>query len=109
MTRALWVTTEPPDRNLGGGSIREAYLLEALANAVETHLLLAGTLHDERTRSVLSGVTEIDLSARRPPSTRARRRVDDLRRVLVERQPADVLENRPRRAEHERVSPARAV
>ena len=44
MTRALWVTAEPPDRNLTGGSIREAYLLEALGREVETHLLLAGTL-----------------------------------------------------------------
>ena len=65
MTRVLWVTTEPPDRNLGGGSIREAYLLEALARKVETHLLLAGTLEDEQTRAVLASVTEIDVPARR--------------------------------------------
>ena len=94
--RALWVTTEPPDRDLGGGSIREAYLLEALASTVETHLLLAGRLQDDRTRSALTGITEIDLPARRPPSTRARRRLDDLRRVLVERQPADVIDNQKR-------------
>jgi polysaccharide biosynthesis protein PslH len=94
--RALWVTTEPPDRNLGGGSIREAHLLEALANAVDTHLLFAGRLEDERTRAALAGITEVDLPARPPPSTRTRRRLDDLRRVLVERQPADVVENRPR-------------
>jgi glycosyltransferase involved in cell wall biosynthesis len=90
------VTTEPPDRNLGGGSIREAHLLEALANAVDTHLLFAGRLEDERTRAALAGITEVDLPARPPPSTRTRRRLDDLRRVLVERQPADVVENRPR-------------
>ena len=96
MTRALWVTTEPPDRNLGGGSIREAYLLEALAKKAETHLLLAGTLEDTQTRAVLAGVTEVDVPARRPPVTRAQRRLDDLRRVLVERQPAAVVENRPR-------------
>ena len=94
--RALWVTAEPPDRNLGGGSIRQAYLLEALANEVETHLLLAGTLHDERTRSAVAGVAEVDVAGRPPPATRTRRRIDDLRRVLVEREPADVIDNRAR-------------
>ncbi|MBV8305569.1 MAG: glycosyltransferase [Acidimicrobiia bacterium] len=96
MTRALWVTAEPPDRSLGGGSIREAYLLEALAKEVETHLLLAGALHDQQTRAVLAGVTELDVPTRRPPATRAQRRADDLRRALVDRVPADVIENRPR-------------
>jgi len=95
MTRALWVTAEPPDRNLGGGSIREAHLLEALANEVDTHLLLAGELHDDRTRAALAGVTEVDVARRSPPTTPVRRRLDDARRVLVDRQPADVIENRP--------------
>ncbi|MBV8160717.1 MAG: glycosyltransferase [Acidimicrobiia bacterium] len=94
--RALWVTAEPPDRNLGGGSIREAYLLEALATEVETHLLLAGTLHDAETRAALAGVIEVDVGGRPPPTGPTRRRFDDLRRVLVEREPADVIENRPR-------------
>jgi glycosyltransferase involved in cell wall biosynthesis len=96
MTRALWVTTEPPDRNLGGGSIREAYLLEALAKEVETHLLLAGSLHDEQTRAVLAGVTEIEVGGNSSPVAPMRRRVDDLRRVLIERQPFEAIENRPR-------------
>jgi len=96
LTRALWITAEPPDRNLGGGSIREAYLLEALGTEVETHLLLAGTLQDERTRAVLAGITEVDVPAPPPPASRTRLRVDDLRRVLVDRQPAAVIENRPR-------------
>ena len=96
MTRALWVTAEPPDRNLGGGSIREAYLLETLAREVETHLLLVGTLHDELTRAALAGVAEVDVPAHPPAGSRTRRRLDDLSRVLVYRQPADVIENRPR-------------
>ncbi len=96
MTRALWVTTEPPDRNLGGGSIREAYLVEALAREVDTELLLAGRLHDERTRAALAGITEIDAPLPPPPGHRTRRRAEDLRRVLVEREPAAVVENRPR-------------
>ncbi|MBV8982403.1 MAG: glycosyltransferase [Acidimicrobiia bacterium] len=93
MTRALWVTTEPPDRNLGGGSIREAYLLEALAHAADTHLLLVGRLDDQQTRAALSAITELDVPGRPAPPTRRARRVDDLRRVLVERRPAAVVEN----------------
>jgi glycosyltransferase involved in cell wall biosynthesis len=81
---------------LGGGSIREAYLLEALAQEVETHLLLAGTLEDQRTRSVLAGVTEVDIATRPLPRGRGGRRIDDLRRVLLDHEPADVIENRPR-------------
>jgi glycosyltransferase involved in cell wall biosynthesis len=96
VTRALWVTTEPPDRNLGGGSIREAYLLEALGIAVETHLLLVGKLEDQRTRSALAGVTELALPVAQPAAVGARRRLSDLRRVLVEREPAAVVENRRR-------------
>lgn len=94
--RALWVTTEPPDRTLGGGSIREAHLLEALARKVETHLLLVGRLEDAQTRDVLAGVTELDLPDYRPPKTRRGRRAVDLRRVLVDRAPAAVVENRER-------------
>ena len=96
MTRVLWITTEPPDRDQGGGSIREAHLLEALARNAETHLLLAGTLADAQTRAVLAGVTEVDAPPRRPRSTRTARRLDDLRRVLWERTPAEVIENRLR-------------
>src|SRR3954466_654367 len=88
VTRALWVTAEPPDRNLGGGSIREAYLLEALARRVETELLLVGHLDDDVTRSVLAKVTEIDARTTRRPVTRRERRLDDVRRVGWHRVPA---------------------
>lgn len=94
--KALWISAEPPDRNLGGGSIREAYLLEALGRAVDTQLLLAGRLDDQRTRAALAAVTEVDTPGRPPPATRASRRFDDLRRVLIDRQPAAVVENRGR-------------
>jgi glycosyltransferase involved in cell wall biosynthesis len=89
------VTVESPDRNLGGGSIREAYLLEALARKVETHLLLAGSLQDQETRDALAGVTELELAGQRPTPSPVLRRVNDLRRVLVEQEIADVIENRP--------------
>lgn len=96
--RVLWVTTESPDRNLGGGSIREAYLLEALARRAHVHLLLVGQLRDDVTRAVLGGITELDP----PPPLRgrslARRRVEDLRRVLVDREASEVVDSRAARA-----------
>src|SRR5205085_4760938 len=57
--RVLWVTEESPDRALGGGSIRQARLFEALAAAFPTDLLLAGSLEDERVRQAAADVAEI--------------------------------------------------
>lgn len=64
-SRVLWVTEELPDRTLGGGSIRQAHLFEALAAAVPTDLLVAGSLADARVRRAASGVEE--LRKRRAP------------------------------------------
>jgi polysaccharide biosynthesis protein PslH len=58
-SRVLWVTEEPPDRTLGGGSIRQAHLLEALAAAFPTDLLLAGSLGDLQVRRAAADVTEL--------------------------------------------------
>jgi polysaccharide biosynthesis protein PslH len=44
---------------LGGGSIRQAHLFEALAAAFPTDLLLAGSIADPGVRLAASGVTEI--------------------------------------------------
>jgi glycosyltransferase involved in cell wall biosynthesis len=57
--RVLWVTNQPPDRNLGGGSIRQAYLFEALARVYPVDLLLAGRLHDDGIRAAAANVTEL--------------------------------------------------
>ncbi|HEY1593552.1 MAG TPA: glycosyltransferase family 4 protein [Solirubrobacteraceae bacterium] len=58
-SRILWVTDEPPDRTLGGGSIRQAHLLEALAQAFPTDLLTAGARPEERVRELVEDVTEL--------------------------------------------------
>lgn len=55
----LWVTEEPPDHDGGGGSIRQAYLLDALATAFPLDLLVVGVLRDERVRSTAASVTEL--------------------------------------------------
>ena len=53
------MTEELPDRTLGGGSIRQAHLFEALAAAFPVDLLLAGSLVDARVRRAASGVEEL--------------------------------------------------
>jgi glycosyltransferase involved in cell wall biosynthesis len=65
--RVLWVTEEPPDRNLGGGSIRQSYLFEAVANTYPTDLLLAGGRPDDAVAASAASVTVVP--ARRPFST----------------------------------------
>jgi glycosyltransferase involved in cell wall biosynthesis len=57
--RILWVTEEAPDHTGGGGSIRQAYLLDALASTFSVDLLLAGKLRDDRVREVAASVAEL--------------------------------------------------
>ena len=57
--RVLWITDEPPDRTLGGGSIRQSHLLEALASEFPTDVLAAGVTLDERTRGLAANVIQI--------------------------------------------------
>ncbi len=61
--RILWVTEEAPDRGLGGGSIRQAHLFEALARGFEVDLLLAAAPPDAGVRQAAGQV--ITLPARR--------------------------------------------
>jgi glycosyltransferase involved in cell wall biosynthesis len=58
-SRVLWVTDEAPDRRLSGGSIRQAYLFEALASAYPTDLLIAGAAAGEDVRALAENVTEV--------------------------------------------------
>jgi glycosyltransferase involved in cell wall biosynthesis len=110
MTRVLWVSAEEPDARLGGGSIRQAYLLEALASRAETHLLLAGKLAgDAPVRQVLAGVTQTARRSRRPSTVDISRRLDHLSWALLERRPRDTQLTAPvqraLRAELERLPP----
>jgi glycosyltransferase involved in cell wall biosynthesis len=79
------VTEESPDRDLGGGSIRQAHLVEALARAMPVDLLVAGALADPVTRSALETVVEVPRPVRRSPRNRTERRLLDLRLALLER------------------------
>lgn len=74
----LWITAEPPDRDQGGGNIRQAHLLEALGPRLATHVLMTGHLTDDRTRRAVAGVTELPEHPVRPPRTRLERRARSL-------------------------------
>jgi glycosyltransferase involved in cell wall biosynthesis len=91
--RALWVADEEPNRNRGGGNIRQAYLLEALARSAETHLLIVGPLRDPVLPGLLAGVTEVrPPRQRRPPGAT---KVRGLSWALFGRQPEDIVVTRP--------------
>ena len=91
--RALWVADEEPNRNRGGGNIRQAYLLEALARSVETHLLIVGPLHDPVLPGLLAAITEVPPPARRPRPPGATK-LRGLSWALFGRQPEDIVVTR---------------
>jgi glycosyltransferase involved in cell wall biosynthesis/GT2 family glycosyltransferase len=88
--RVLWVTDEPPDRNKGGGNIRQAMLLDALHGRIDVTLLLAGHLEDDATRARLAAVMEVPRPRPQAEDGPVQRRVRDLWRVVAQRRPADV-------------------
>lgn len=95
MKRLLWVTAiEPCFDAGGGGQIRQAHLLDALADRFQVRLLLAGTLHDERVRGRLRSVTEIPVALAGDPEGRTRRRLRDIRWEIVERQSDEVARHK---------------
>ncbi|MCU1428680.1 MAG: glycosyltransferase family 2 protein, partial [Actinomycetia bacterium] len=88
--RVLWVTDESPDRHQGGGNIRQAMLLDALAGRVDVTLLLAGHLDDDATRARACAVLEVPPVRPRRARSHAARRGRDLWLALGARHPAGV-------------------
>jgi glycosyltransferase involved in cell wall biosynthesis len=91
----LWVTDEPPDRNGGGGNIRQAMLLGVLREHFAITLLVVGELDDDVTRAQVDAVLELPRPRQRRPGNRVQRRAHDLGRALVERKPAEITESAP--------------
>lgn len=93
--RVLCISAEPPQYSLGGGNIRQAHLLCALARATETHLLVAGPYDEDGIP--FARVTQIPW----PPWPRVynptHRRVRDVMRALAP-QPWAVVEHRNTRS-----------
>jgi glycosyltransferase involved in cell wall biosynthesis len=88
--RVLWVTDEAPDRDQGGGNIRQAMLLQSLRHRADVTLLLVGKLRDEQTRRHLDAVLELPRPRIRAPRNVTARRLHDVWRVLGRRRPSDV-------------------
>jgi glycosyltransferase involved in cell wall biosynthesis len=95
--RVLWVTEEPPGHALGGGSIRQAHLFEALASQVPTDLVAIGAVEDARVRAVAAAITE--LPRRWPPrsSHPVGRRAQELALALGSRYPVSLYAAAPAR------------
>lgn len=92
MVRVLWVTAEVPDRDLGGGNIRQHHLLAAVAAAHDVDLLLAGSLRDDDLRRSLAGVTEVEPGPPFAwPGGRWARRWAELTAGLPRRDPFEVV------------------
>ena len=57
--RILWISDEIPDKDLGGGSIRQYHLLRAVVNHATVDLVVAGRLRDDDLRAALGNVVEL--------------------------------------------------
>jgi polysaccharide biosynthesis protein PslH len=102
--RVLWITEEAPDRSLGGGNIRQAHLIEALARRAEVTLLMFDRLADAAVRAAVAEVVEVPGVAVPAPRTRTARRLQDL--WIAARGPREVaLPARRRAAVRDRLRP----
>jgi len=95
--RVLWVTEEPPDHAGGGGSIRQAYLLDALATGFSVDLLVAGEVRDERVFSAVASVTEVATGERLWSEHPIGRQAIGLGTTLASRYPLLAYLSAPRR------------
>lgn len=90
--RVLWVTDEPPDRRQGGGNIRQAMLLDALADRFDVTLLLVGRLSDVVTRRRIDRILELPRPRIVPARNIVERRARDLANTLARRQPSEAVQ-----------------
>jgi len=108
MVNVTWITPYAPDRGGGGGQIRQAHLLLALATRARVELICPGPVTDAGVRSAVARLVEV------PPVTSSWREHRWLRRaadlgattlqaVALSRQPMEVRALRPLRR---RLAPA---
>lgn len=76
----LWLTPVPPDRAGGGGHIRQAELLLALAEEADVHLVCSHPVTDPEVRRAAASVRPVGLEERnRGDKPKILRRAEDLR------------------------------
>jgi glycosyltransferase involved in cell wall biosynthesis len=85
----LWITQEPPDRSLGGGNIRQAHLVAALAQRADVTLLVMGTLADDGVRDAVTEVIDLPGVHLPEPRWKPARRLFDL--WIAARGPREVV------------------
>jgi glycosyltransferase involved in cell wall biosynthesis len=91
-----WVTPVPPDSAGGGGHIRQAYLLRALAARARVHLVCSRRVTDATVRAAVSSLVELDFpDPPRPLGPKWRRRLRDLWLATVALEPREVAEMAP--------------
>ncbi|MEQ1785813.1 MAG: glycosyltransferase [Acidimicrobiales bacterium] len=96
MSRVLWITPYPPAFAGGGGHIRQAHLLDALAAEHEVTVVTAGVVRDERVRALAATVVEVPVEARdRGDLGPLSRRVRDLAAAVAARRPREVADQAP--------------
>ena len=85
----VWVTAEVPDRDGGGGNIRQAHLLAALAEHTPVDLLVSGEVHDEEVLASVRRLVTVP-AIEPPPSSRIARRASAALTAWGRRHPLDV-------------------
>ena len=79
----LWVTAEPPNDRLGGGSARQSHLLRRIATQVDVDLLVLGDRTDDHVRAAVRRLEEVP--EREAPRPRGLRRAAARIGVLARR------------------------
>lgn len=100
MLEVLWLTPVPPDKDGGGGHIRQAHLLTALATKAKVHLVCSRRVRDPDVRVAAASIVELDANevdwALQP---RWRRRLRDVWLGVSGAEPREVFDfRRVRRA-----------
>jgi glycosyltransferase involved in cell wall biosynthesis len=98
MVKVLWVTPYPPDHAGGGGQIRQAHLLDALAAEADIELICPAPVIDPAVRA---SAKVVEVPAPAPPwrdRLRWLRRAADATAPLLSPQPIEVRAMRPVRA-----------
>lgn len=98
MTRpsVLWVTAEPPNDRLGGGSMRQSHLLRRLGSHVELDLVVLGDRTDDHVRAAVRRTVEVPDPGARPPARGAAGFARTARVLLAERSTAGIVSERRR-------------
>jgi polysaccharide biosynthesis protein PslH len=85
----VWVTAEVPDRDGGGGNIRQAHLFAALAQHTPVDLLVAGEVRDTEVLDAARHIIQVPPVAL-PSDSRVARRAQAAFTAWARRRPLDV-------------------